>query len=341
MRKYLIRIAISIFILAALAPLRTWAAADDEIRLDEGGLVTVVSQHAAQDGVSSLMFSLSVESGNGARAEFQFEASKAKILEFRYDEAGKKLNVYVAGTEALFSEGTNALNIGRIRVLDANGSEVAAKVSVVADSLQYVYDTEVKTMQGVELPGTVQIGPSGQSAQPTQAPSPQPPTSPQTPSAQAPTSPQAPSSPQTPTSPQTPAATPAPVVFPTPAIPQISASLSTPQPAQIPGATSRPRPTAGPIGSSVDSSEAAGREPWQSGGSSSEDVPEMGEDILPLPLTPGGEGDGQLSEEDTGREINWLIVIAVVVVLVVVAVEVMAFVVLKKPHGSKRRRRRG
>lgn len=102
MRKYLSKIAISIFILAALAPIRAWAAAEDGIRLDEGGMVTVVSQHAAEDGISSLEFSLWVESANGTRAEFQFEASRAKILEFRYDEAGKKLNVYVAGTEALF-----------------------------------------------------------------------------------------------------------------------------------------------------------------------------------------------------------------------------------------------
>lgn len=147
------------------------------VRLDEGGTVTIVSQHAAKEGVSSLGFCLSVESANAAGVEFQFGESGAKIKDYRYDEATGSLKVYLAGTEALFASGTDALTVGKIKVLDGSGNEMNATVSVVENSLQYVYGTELKTMQGVELPGAVQIGPAVVQPQPPSDP--QPPSEPQ------------------------------------------------------------------------------------------------------------------------------------------------------------------
>ena len=152
MRKYLCNILIALFLFTALPSMRVLAAGRDGFRLDDGGTVTVVSQHAAKEEVSSLGFSLLVESDNADKVEFQFEESNAEILEFRYDENAKKLNIYVAGTEALFAEGTDSLTIGRIIVQDENGGEASAKVSVVEDSLQYVYGAELKTMQELDLP---------------------------------------------------------------------------------------------------------------------------------------------------------------------------------------------
>ena len=159
MRKYLCNILIALFLFTALPSMRVLAAGRDGFRLDDGGTVTVVSQHAAKEEVSSLGFSLLVESDNADKVEFQFEESNAEILEFRYDENAKKLNIYVAGTEALFAEGTDSLTIGRIIVQDENGGEASAKVSVVEDSLQYVYGAELKTMQELDLPEAVQLGP--------------------------------------------------------------------------------------------------------------------------------------------------------------------------------------
>ena len=40
---------------------------------------------------------------------FQFNTSRAKVQDYRYDAEKKVLNVYLAGTEALFAEGADTL----------------------------------------------------------------------------------------------------------------------------------------------------------------------------------------------------------------------------------------
>lgn len=310
---------ISVSLFAALLSLRVQAASGDGLRLDEGGTVTVVSQHAAKEGISSLCFSLSVESANGASVEFQFGDSKAKILDYRYDAAAGNLKVYLAGTEALFAEGTDALTVGKIKVLDGGGNEVTATVSAVENSLQYVYVTEVKTMLEVELPEAVQIGP---------APVQPPPSQPENPS-----TPENPSPPQNPSTPQTPAATQAPAVLP----PQLPVVLPTPRPVQRPRATASPRPTEAPAEDSVESTQPPESESQSSEESVSDVSPS--EENLPTPSpSPDAEDENQTDKEE--KEVNLFMVIAVIAVLVVVVIEVMAFVVLKKP-GRPGRRRRG
>ncbi len=307
MRKSICFMMISVSLFAALLSLRVQAASGDGLRLDEGGTVTVVSQHAAKEGISSLCFSLSVESANGASVEFQFGDSKAKILDYRYDAAAGNLKVYLAGTEALFAEGTDALTVGKIKVLDGGGNEVTATVSAVENSLQYVYGTEVKTMLEVELPEAVQIGPA-----PVQPP---------------------PSQPENPSTPQTPAATQAPAVLP----PQLPVVLPTPRPVQRPRATASPRPTEAPAEDSAESTQPPETESQPSEESVSDVSPS--EENLPTPSpSPDVEDENQADKEE--KEVNLFMVIAVIAVLVVVVIEVMAFVVLKKP-GRPGRRRRG
>ncbi len=319
MRKCICFMMISVSLFAALLSLRVQAASGDGLRLDEGGTVTVVSQHAAKEGISSLCFSLSVESANGASVEFQFGDSKAKILDYRYDAAAGNLKVYLAGTEALFAEGTDALTVGKIKVLDGGGNEVTATVSAVENSLQYVYVTEVKTMLEVELPEAVQIGP---------APVQPPPSQPENPS-----TPENPSPPQNPSTPQTPAATQAPAVLP----PQLPVVLPTPRPVQRPRATASPRPTEAPAEDSVESTQPPESESQSSEESVSDVSPS--EENLPTPSpSPDAEDENQTDKEE--KEVNLFMVIAVIAVLVVVVIEVMAFVVLKKP-GRPGRRRRG
>ncbi|MCI9322548.1 MAG: hypothetical protein HFH81_04710 [Lachnospiraceae bacterium] len=319
MRKSICFMMISVSLFAALLSLRVQAASGDGLRLDEGGTVTVVSQHAAKEGISSLCFSLSVESANGASVEFQFGDSKAKILDYRYDAAAGNLKVYLAGTEALFAEGTDALTVGKIKVLDGGGNEVTATVSAVENSLQYVYGTEVKTMLEVELPEAVQIGP---------APVQPPPSQPENPS-----TPENPSPPQNPSTPQTPAATQAPAVLP----PQLPVVLPTPRPVQRPRATASPRPTEAPAEDSAESTQPPETESQPSEESVSDVSPS--EENLPTPSpSPDVEDENQADKEE--KEVNLFMVIAVIAVLVVVVIEVMAFVVLKKP-GRPGRRRRG
>ncbi len=325
MRKCICFMMISVSLFAALLSLRVQAASGDGLRLDEGGTVTVVSQHAAKEGISSLCFSLSVESANGASVEFQFGDSKAKILDYRYDAAAGNLKVYLAGTEALFAEGTDALTVGKIKVLDGGGNEVTATVSAVENSLQYVYGTEVKTMLEVELPEAVQIGPAPVEPPPSQPENPSTPENPPTPGN--------PSPPQNPSTPQTPAATQAPAVLP----PQLPVVLPTSQPVQRPRATASPRPTEAPAEDSAESTQAPETESQPSEESVS-DVPPL-EEELPTPSpSPDTENENQADKEE--KEVNLFMVIAVIAVLVVVVIEVMAFVVLKKP-GRPGRRRRG
>lgn len=216
--------AVSVLLLAFLLPAGARAAGDDGFRLDEQGTVTVVSGHAAQERISSLCFSLSVDAAGAEKVDFTFNNSNAKVLEYRYDGTTGELKVYVAGTEALFGAGTDSLALGRVTVADGNGNAVEARVSVVEDSLRYVYGTELRTMENVDLPGEVTLPGGKVQVTPTPAPTP------------------------TPTPVPTPAPTPTPTLAPTPTpapggsqTPQPPAQPTpTPEPARTPESTSRP-----------------------------------------------------------------------------------------------------
>lgn len=101
MKNSMLKMAVSVLLLAFLLPAGARAAGDDGFRLDEQGTVTVVSGHAAQERISSLCFSLSVDAAGAEKVDFTFNNSNAKVLEYRYDGTTGELKVYVAGTEAL------------------------------------------------------------------------------------------------------------------------------------------------------------------------------------------------------------------------------------------------
>ena len=224
MKNSVLKMAVSVLLLAFLLPAGARAAGDDGFRLDEQGTVTVVSGHAAQERISSLCFSLSVDAAGAEKVDFTFNNSNAKVLEYRYDGTTGELKVYVAGTEALFGAGTDSLALGRVTVADGNGNAVEARVSVVEDSLRYVYGTELRTMVNVDLPGEVTLPGGKVQVTPTPAPTP------------------------TPTPVPTPAPTPTPTLAPTPTpapggsqTPQPPAQPTpTPEPARTPESTSRP-----------------------------------------------------------------------------------------------------
>lgn len=302
MRKYLCNILIALFLFTALPSMRVLAAGRDGFWLDDGGTVTVVSQHAAKEEVSSLGFSLLVESDNADKVEFQFEESNAEILEFRYDENAKKLNIYVAGTEALFAEGTDSLTIGRIIVQDENGGEASAKVSVVEDSLQYVYGAELKTMQELDLPEAVQLGPvRGDSPNDNDDDD------------------EADDDDDNYDVPAAPAVTPAPSASP----------VRTPRPTARPVATTAPTrsPSAG------DSLQASNSTPKPSPSSSPESTatPAVEESVpSSTPSPSGGNTDQSSNENKESKGIDIVFVIAIAAIVIFVIVAVIAFVVLKK-----------
>ena len=331
MKKHRIHIAITAFVWAFLLVLRVEAAGADSVKLDEAGTVTVVSGHAAQDRVCSLQLSLSVDAPEAETIEFQFQGSSAKVREFRYDREEKKLNLYMAGADPLFGEQEDTLVLGKVVALDRNGVNVAARVSVVADSLQYVSGTEVKTVEDVELPGTVQMAGS---AQPTQPPA------------------------QTAQPTQPPAQT----AQPTQAPPAQTAQPTQPpaqtaQPTQAPAQTPKPvqtvRPSQGSSGQGGQGSGVAS----ESGSSAQEET-----DGTPVPGIPGQEngkpasgigseagnkgreeadGDGQELEKpdgiDTPQEI---LVFAVVVGLILILTVVVTAVSYRIHRNSKKTRGR-
>lgn len=145
-------------LLAAMAlPGRAYAEGGDGFRLDSSGQVTLDSGHAAREGVSSLRFTLTVDAGPGDAVAFEFAGSNACILEYQYNENDNTMDIYLAGTKALFAEGTESLDIGRVVVQGGDGGQGSAMVGVEGDSLQYVYGSKVRTMENVSTPEAVRV----------------------------------------------------------------------------------------------------------------------------------------------------------------------------------------
>ncbi len=154
-----------------LCPVRARAQSGDSFQLDSSGQVTLDSFHAEKEGISSMSFSLTVEPEDAAKVEFLFAGSSAEILEYTYHAEEKELNIYMAGTDPLFAEGTESLALGKVVVTDGNGQSVKATVGVVPDSLKYVYGSSLKCVEGVGIPENVQIG-GTEAATPTPEPPP-------------------------------------------------------------------------------------------------------------------------------------------------------------------------
>lgn len=308
MRKYIGRAILILFLLAAVPAAGVSAAEGDGLKVDDKGKVTLTSSYAAQEGISSVCFSLSVNSESAEDVRFHFDESAAKIQEFRYDKENKKLNVYIAGTEALIKEG-NSLSVGSIEVLNANGGVTSAEVSVTAGSLMYVYGTELKWMADLETPGWVEVNASAQepdspdSGEPTPTP--------------APTSDPAPDPAPDPTPDSTPQPTKTPQAVPTPwpvepYQPNIVRPTATPRPTETPEPSATPAP-----------------EPSEAPETEDEDLeePESTEVMLPQE---GDEGGSMGEDGETAGGIDWVFVIAIAAIVMFIVVAVMAVVILKK-----------
>lgn len=224
MKKNGMRISMTGLLFALLLPLQVCAeGSGDGFRLDQSGTVTLDSSHAAKEGISSCCFSLTVEPENGNHVEFVFAGELAEIMEYRYNADERKLNIYMAGTDALFPEGTESLAIGKVVVTDGSGKNGKATVSVDEGSLQFVYGSEARIMEDVDMPEAVKIDQTGDPGTIT---------------------------------PPTPTATPAPVVTPSPTTPP--APIGTLAPA-APSAPSNPAGSA-PVGSQPGGTQTAGNQ---------------------------------------------------------------------------------
>lgn len=144
------------------------AAAGNKIELKAGGseaqLILDFPQAAAEE-TASLQISLSVTTdSDGARIEFVPDSElAAKITESRYHSDTGILNIYLAGTEALFSA-SKPLTVGKVTI---SGGSCSAVVEVVEDSVRFVRGGEVVKAEGeIDYPAPVSISASGASDNP-------------------------------------------------------------------------------------------------------------------------------------------------------------------------------
>lgn len=247
MKRYIVQGFMTMFLFAAMLSMRVSAASGDEFRVDGTGGVTLVSDHAAAEGVSSLQFSLTVEPDSAADVSFEFYGGSAALVTGSYYNADeKKLNVYMAGTKALFQNNATTLPVGRVVVQGGDGKDVPATVSMGENSLQYVYGSELKNMEGMEEDSVaINSGDSGPVTTPTQAP----PATQVPPATEAPQPTQEPPVTQPPASQapptQAPVVTQPPAVTQEPPVTQPPAATQEPQTTQAP-ATEQPQPTNAP-----------------------------------------------------------------------------------------------
>jgi len=205
MKKRIFNIVLTVLMLAVLMPVHVLAAnTNDEIQVTDEGIVTIVSKHGAEEGISSLQLGLLVKPADqNAKVSFEFFDSVAKIAEFRYHEDSGLLNIYLAGTKALFDE-SGELSVGTVVVQNQDGKAVTATVDVEKESLKYVYGTELKVEEAEvpEQPVTINAGQTTDPDEPDNPDDPDKPTNPDDPdNPDKPTNPDDPDNPDKPTNP--------------------------------------------------------------------------------------------------------------------------------------------
>lgn len=159
MKKFAIKLFAALLITAIFLPAKVRADNGEAFLLDGTGAATLRSQSMADKEVSSLQFCLLVNSSTAARIEFQFSSAVTAIadtFEYQYHQDTKTLDVYIAGTTSLFTNAA-ALSLGKVVVLNSYGSVAPATISVIEDSIRYVYGADL-IIASVTLPGQVSIG---------------------------------------------------------------------------------------------------------------------------------------------------------------------------------------
>lgn len=162
MKKRFITALALILLLFVQPSLQASAIGKDTFILDNKGGVALNSPHGAQEGIASLQFTLSVDAAGAGEVSFKFAGLAAEVQEYRYHGDSHSLNVYIAGSQPLFQE-DEPLAVGQVSVLDGEGNPVEARVSVVEDSLVFVYGKVTRPAEQMVFPDPVVInGPENQ-----------------------------------------------------------------------------------------------------------------------------------------------------------------------------------
>ena len=174
MNKYIFRIIMAVFAFIAVLPITALADNDkaDAVvfkQVPEGVSVRLILPKAAGEKTASLQLSVEVKSaGSGEIDDVAFKFAeivdkRAKVAEFRYHKDTGLLNLYVAGTEALYKDNEDTLTLGTITAKDQNAADVSVKAGVPKNALTLAEGTESRivdladnsdTQQGGSDPGT-------------------------------------------------------------------------------------------------------------------------------------------------------------------------------------------
>lgn len=145
------------------------AAEVNEIKLEANGSEASLELYfpqAAAEEIASMQMSVRV-TANADSVDLEFipdSGLAAKIVESRYQSDTGMLNIYLAGTEALFPS-SGSIKVGRIRVSASGGGAASAKVEAVRDSVKFVRSGElVSPDNDTDYPASVTVTAAGQSA---------------------------------------------------------------------------------------------------------------------------------------------------------------------------------
>lgn len=172
MKKKITAMIILFSLLLTAIPLQVFAAGNDEddLILETSGNTLIVKlelPNAKKEELSSVQLSLNLDAG--AFSDFIFDESvtgKAKVYEIYYNQERKQVNLYIAGTKALFNG--RSLTIGSVQA-EANGS-AASSAQVEGKAVKVVRgavteDLELSNMTEISLqndggsnPGTYNPG---------------------------------------------------------------------------------------------------------------------------------------------------------------------------------------
>lgn len=151
------------------------AAESNEIKLEINGSEASLELYfpqAAAEGIASMQMSVSV-TANSDSVGLEFipdSGLAAKIVESRYQSDTGTLNIYLAGTEALFSS-SEFIKVGRIKATASGGNAASASVEVVKDSVKFVRSGElVSPDSDTDYPAPITLTALGQSSPGTSNP---------------------------------------------------------------------------------------------------------------------------------------------------------------------------
>lgn len=126
------------------------AESGDRVEINDYGRIALISGDASDNGITTLRLSLDVQPEKDADVSFVFSDDSMQIAEYRYNPETNKMNVYISGTDKLFTDDT--FEMGSVVTTDEEGNNVPFKVSVNENSLEYVSGNQLTESDSPESP---------------------------------------------------------------------------------------------------------------------------------------------------------------------------------------------